>query len=209
MAGDGQQFRAHLLAEDACLGVALDAGQGAAAHGRVNMDVAVGEKFRAGADRRQDDQVAALGIDLLAAAHRAGDDLARLDLGFCGLFRLFRGTATAGRIDRALAGTGGRQHRQIQGAGGGDVVFAVGAHGQGAQAMVAAQGHQGAQVEAAFAFRQLVQGQYQRGIAEEVRCLGDFRGQLLIEALEVVVRQFHHGDGQHAALELEYGVLLE
>ena len=73
--------------------------------------------------------------------------------------------------------------------------------------MAAADCHQLGQVQLAFAFRQFVQGQYQRGVAEEGRGLGDFFRQLRVEALQVVVRQFHHGDGEHAALELEYGIL--
>ena len=42
-------------------------GQGTSAQRAVHMDIAVGEKFRAGADRRHHHQVAALGVDLLAA----------------------------------------------------------------------------------------------------------------------------------------------
>jgi hypothetical protein len=48
MAGDGDQFSAQLLTENPRLGVAFDAGQGTAAHRAVYMDVAIGEKFRAG-----------------------------------------------------------------------------------------------------------------------------------------------------------------
>src|SRR3990167_9255987 len=63
------------------------------------------QKIRAGADRGQDDQVAALGVHLLAAAYRAGDDLAWFKFGFSGFFRFWRG-----QIDQAFACAGGRQH---------------------------------------------------------------------------------------------------
>jgi hypothetical protein len=58
---------------------------------------------------------------------------------------------------------------------------------------------------APFVGRQLVQRQHQRRVAEEVRRLGDLGGQLAVEGFEVVARQFQHGDGEHAALELEHG----
>jgi hypothetical protein len=110
------------------------------------------------------------------------------------------------RFQRALAGTGRRQHRQVDGDGGGDVLDAVGADRQGAQAMMAADAHQPGQVDGAFVGRQLVQRQHQRRVAEEVRRLGDLGGQLAVEGFEVVARQFQHGDGEHAALELEHVV---
>src|SRR5690606_17540713 len=68
LAGDGEHLGAHLLAEDPRPGIAFHAGQGTPPQGTVHMDVAIGEKFRAGTDRRHHHQVAALGVDLLAAA---------------------------------------------------------------------------------------------------------------------------------------------
>ena len=65
------------------------------------------------------------------------------------------------------------------------------------------------QLQAAFAGRQLVQRQHQRGVAEETGGLGDLGRQLLVEPGQVVVRKLQHGDREHAALELEYGVLVE
>ena len=53
---------------------ALRARAGEAAQGRVDVDIAVGDHFRAGADHGQHDQIAALGVDLLAGAHGTVDD---------------------------------------------------------------------------------------------------------------------------------------
>src|SRR5690606_32451032 len=58
--GDGNQLGIQCLTEDACLAIALDTRQRASAQGSVNMDVAVGEKFRPGTHRSDDGQVAAL-----------------------------------------------------------------------------------------------------------------------------------------------------
>ncbi|MNH93128.1 hypothetical protein D3C73_457220 [compost metagenome] len=74
--------------------------------------------------------------------------------------------------------------------------------------MLTADAHQAWQIDGAFARRQFVQRQNQRRVAEEVRRLGNFGGQLPIEAFEVVTGQFQHSNGQHAALELEYGILV-
>jgi len=98
-----------------------------------------------------------------------------------------------------------RQHWQIDGDGRGNVLDAVGADGQGPQAMVAANPHQTRQVDRAFAGRQLVQRQHQRRVTEEVRRLRHFGRQLAIEGFKVVARQFQNGNGKHAALELEHG----
>ena len=68
-AGDRQQLGLELVAEDHGGLVALDAGEGAAAQGAVDVDVADGGELGPGADRGQHDQVA-VGDDLLAAAHR-------------------------------------------------------------------------------------------------------------------------------------------
>lgn len=113
------------------------------------------------------------------------------------------------RLDQLLAGAGRRQHGNVEGLGGGDVILAAGANGQGAQAVLATQVHQLAQIELTFAFRQLVQRQHQGDVLEEVGGLRHFLGQLPVQALQVVVRQLQHGDGEHAALELEHGVLVE
>ncbi|MNP55594.1 hypothetical protein D3C76_1502530 [compost metagenome] len=75
--------------------------------------------------------------------------------------------------------------------------------------MAAADVEHALQVELAFFVGQLVEGEHQRGVAEEVRRLGDLVGQLPVQPSQIVVRQFQHGDGEHAALQLEYGVLLE
>ena len=65
------------------------------------------------------------------------------------------------------------------------------------------------QVKAAFAFGQLVEGHDQGGVAEEVGRLRHLVGELPFEPRQVVVRQFEDGHREHAALELEYGVLIE
>lgn len=109
------------------------------------------------------------------------------------------------RLQRPLAGAGRWQHRQVDGDGGCNVLDAIGADGQGTQAMVAADTHQAWQVDCPFAGRQLVQRQHQWRIAEEIRCLGNFGRQLAVEAFKVIARQFQHCDGEHAALELEHG----
>ena len=73
-AGDGQQLGFHRGGEDARLGVALGAGERAAAQRRVDMDVAVGDDLGAVAHQRQHHQVAVARVDLLARAQRPVDD---------------------------------------------------------------------------------------------------------------------------------------
>ncbi|MNN80848.1 hypothetical protein D3C81_1976110 [compost metagenome] len=75
--------------------------------------------------------------------------------------------------------------------------------------MAAADVEHALQVELAFLVRQFVEGEHQRGVAEEVRRLGDLVRQLAVQARQIVVGKLQHGDSQHAAFQLEYGVLLE
>lgn len=143
----------------------------------------------------------------MATTYWRGDYTGRFDGRLRRLFRLlfdfrFRG------FQRSFTGAGRRQHRDVDGDGGGDVFDATGADRQGTQAMLAAHAHQTGQIDRAFARRQFVQRQDQRGIAEEVRGLGDFGGQLPIEAVEVVTGQLQHRNGQHAALQLEHRILI-
>src|SRR6185369_6992629 len=56
--------------EDARRLVAAGTGQGAAAQRGIDVDVAVGDDFGAGADHGHDDQVAAPGIETLAGTQR-------------------------------------------------------------------------------------------------------------------------------------------
>src|SRR5258708_8582478 len=69
-AGDRHELGLEAVREDARAGVAGGAGDGAAAQRAVDMDVAVGDELGAGAHRRYHDEVAALGVDLRARAHR-------------------------------------------------------------------------------------------------------------------------------------------
>ena len=163
------------------------------------MDIAVREKFRPGTHRSDYDQIAALGVDLLAATDWAVDDLARP--GHLAL----AGVVT--RLQGAAAGAGGGNHRHIELASQGHIVLAIGAHRQCPQAMLPANANEFLQVDGNGCFRQLVQRQNERRIVEELRCLGDLVGQLALEPAEVVTGQLQQGDGQHAALELEYRVL--
>nr|VVN31888.1 hypothetical protein PS652_04892 [Pseudomonas fluorescens] len=73
---------------------------------------------------------------------------------------------------------------------------------------MAADAHQPGQVDRAFAGRKFVQGQHQWGVAEEIRRLGHLGRQLPVEAFEVVPGKLEHGNCEHAALELEHGVLV-
>ena len=171
------------------------------------MDVAIGQKFRTRADRSGNDQIATLGVDLLAAAYRRGNDAGRAHFGFrCRWWcRLGLPDNLGLWLQWPLAGAGRRQYRQVDGDGGGDVLDAVGADGQGTQAVVAADPHQAGQVDCPFVGWQFVQRQHQRRVAEEIRCLGDFGRQLAVEGFKVIARQFQYGNGEHAALELEHG----
>ena len=72
-AGDRDELRLEALAEDARRPVAVDPGERAAAQRAVDMDVAVRDQLGARADRGDDDEVAAIGEDALARAHRLGD----------------------------------------------------------------------------------------------------------------------------------------
>src|SRR5574343_158046 len=73
-AGDRDQFGFEAGGENPGLRIAVGAGQGAAAQGRVDVDAAVGDDFGTGADHCRDDQVAAPGIDALARAQRLVHD---------------------------------------------------------------------------------------------------------------------------------------
>src|SRR5215469_4696562 len=67
-AGDRDQLGFEALREDARALVARGAGDGAAAKCAIDMDVAVGDHLGAGADRRHDDEIGSLGIDLRSRA---------------------------------------------------------------------------------------------------------------------------------------------
>ena len=69
-ARDRDQLGLEAVAEDARALIAVDAGVRPPAQMAVDVDVAVGEHLAAGTDRRERDQVAAFGVDLLPGAHR-------------------------------------------------------------------------------------------------------------------------------------------
>ena len=134
------------------------------------MDVAIGEKFRPRADRGNHYQIATLGVNLLATPYWRSDDSRRFDRGLRRFFRFFPDFAFQ-RVERPFAGAGRWQDWQVDRNRRRNVFDAAGADGQCAQAMLATNTHQRGQVHGAFAGRELVQGQHQRGIAEEVRGL--------------------------------------
>ena len=70
-AGDGNQLRVHAGGENARLAVALRTGQRTPAQRRIDVDVAVGDDFRAVAHQRQHHQIAITRIDLLARGEPA------------------------------------------------------------------------------------------------------------------------------------------
>lgn len=107
MTGDGDQFSAQLLTENPCLGVTFDAGQRTAAHRAVYMDVAIGKKFRPRTDRRDHDQIATLGIYLLATTYWRGDYAGRFDARLRRLFRLLLTSASGVSSGRSRAPEGG------------------------------------------------------------------------------------------------------
>jgi hypothetical protein len=72
-AGDRDQFRFEILAEDARLGVAVDASEHPATHPAVDMDIAPSDELGPGAYRGDDDEIAMLGENLLARAYRLRD----------------------------------------------------------------------------------------------------------------------------------------
>lgn len=74
--------------------------------------------------------------------------------------------------------------------------------------MLTAHTHQTGQVDSALAGREFVQGQHQRRIVEEVRREGDLGGELAVQGIKVVAGQFQHGNGEHAAFQLEHGILV-
>src|SRR5690554_1065307 len=197
-ARDGYQFGMQFLTEDTRLAVTLDSRQRSTPQGSVNMDIAVGKKFRPGTHRADDDQIAALGIHLLPAAHRAMDDLA-------GTPRLL---AWLAGLQSAATGAAGGNHRQIELGGQGGVALAIGAYREGLQAMLAAELDQLAQVDVDGGVLELVQREDQGRVVEEPGGLGYLFRQLALQAGKVIAGQLQQGDGQHAALELEYRVLL-
>ena len=75
--GDGDEFGIEFIAVDVGGDVVLSAGEGTAAQGAVNGDVAVSVNFRAGADGADDDQVAAFGHDALTGADVVADKFGR------------------------------------------------------------------------------------------------------------------------------------
>ncbi|MNR21947.1 hypothetical protein D3C85_1388790 [compost metagenome] len=171
------------------------------------MDVAIGEKFRPRADRGNHYQIATLGVNLLATPYWRSDDSRRFYRGFGRFFRFFPDFAFQ-RVERPFTGTGRWQHWQVDRNRRRDVFDAAGADGQCAQAMLATNTHQRGQVHSAFSGRELVQGQHQRGIAEKVGGQSDLRRQLTVEVFQVVAGQFQHRNGEHAALQLEHGILV-
>ena len=81
--------------------------------------------------------------------------------------------------------------------------------GDGQQPVVLAdlqQARQGAQVHMGVEF---FQADHHRGVAEEIRRLLFLFRQLLGEAPGIQAHHFNHGNGQHAALEIEYRILFE
>src|SRR5690606_14186740 len=73
--GNGYQLRFQLLAKNTRLGITIHSGEGAPAQSAVHVYVAVGNDLGTFAHWRQQDQVTAFGIDLLARAYRPIDDL--------------------------------------------------------------------------------------------------------------------------------------
>ncbi|MNZ89992.1 hypothetical protein D3C78_1089400 [compost metagenome] len=179
------------------------------------MDVAVGEKFRPRADRRQHHQIAAVGIDLLAAADRTGDDQGRLHLGLGRLGFLGRlcwrwlggcGFDRLGQWPLAPAGRG--QQRQAQLFGRRDVAGTAGARAEGQQAMAVADIEQAAEIQLGIRLGEMLETEQHGRVVEEVGRLGDLLGQLPVEECQVVAGKLQHGDREHVALEPEYGVLV-
>src|SRR5690606_22320085 len=112
VAGNGHQLGVEFAAEDPRVGVALGAGQGAAAQGAIDMDRAVGNDLGAGTDGGQHGQVAAFGVDLLARTHGGLLHPAR----GARLVRRRRGcTWRRGRLARRRGG--GRRRRRGRGRG--------------------------------------------------------------------------------------------
>src|SRR6185437_2293778 len=72
--GNRNQLRVERFTEDACCIIAVDAGERPPAQRAVNMDVAARDELGAGTDGRDDNEVAALGKDLLPRANRLGDE---------------------------------------------------------------------------------------------------------------------------------------
>ena len=74
----GDQFRLHGVDEDARVGVAFRACQSPAAHGRINMNVSVGNEFRTLADDAGYDKVAVFRVNLLSGADGGADEDGRV-----------------------------------------------------------------------------------------------------------------------------------
>ena len=72
MSGDADELGFEPAAKDSRLDIAARAGESPAAQRRVHMDVAVGDDFGAGADRRGDDEIGAARIDLGSGPDRLG-----------------------------------------------------------------------------------------------------------------------------------------
>src|SRR5687768_8165319 len=72
-AGDGNQLGLHAEREDPGLGIAARARDGAAAQRGIHVDVPVGDHFGARVDHREQHQVAAARVHLLARAQRLVD----------------------------------------------------------------------------------------------------------------------------------------
>src|SRR5437764_7010072 len=68
--GDADQLGLETMREDARVDIARGAGDGAAAQGPIDVDMAVGDPLGAGAHRRQHDEIAAACVDLRARAPR-------------------------------------------------------------------------------------------------------------------------------------------
>src|SRR5438876_5160607 len=194
--GDADQLGLEAMREDARVDIARGAGDGAAAQGPIDVDMAVGYHLGAGAHWRQHDEIAATRVDLRARAHRLRHE-SRLP------GRAILAGAVLGAFSaRASAAAG--SHAEDREAGRRGEAALHGArvlHADRDQAMLAQELLQRLEIGLGNAAEAVPEIDHRRRPREEARTQRHLLGDLALERGVVRIYDPHHHDGEDRALQ--------